>query len=289
MNIKQFRFDGSKPLNLKKQETNQKQDKSKRAEFLKIQKKQISRLSTIQEQLYAEKKEGIVIVIQALDAGGKDSLIKHVMTGLNPQGVHVHSFKAPTSEELSHDYLWRIHRRIPARGEIAVFNRSHYEDVIAVQVRGYHKAYVMADRIKKESDQDFFAKRCRQISNFEEYLYENSYRVIKVFLNVSAKEQKKRFLERIDRPEKNWKFNVEDLDDRALFGRYLETFEHVINQTATHHSPWYVLPADQKWYTRYLFSSLLLEELEKCGAAFPQVSKEDQSKLQLCKQRLEQE
>ncbi len=272
--LEKYTFDGKKTLELKKIPTNAKEDGVEKAEIKKKMKKNLETMQALQEKLYADSKEGIIVVLQALDAAGKDSAIRHVMTVLNPQGMQVKSFKAPNAEELAHDYLWRIHANVPEKGGIAIFNRSHYEDVVAVQVRDLRKHFAMAERIREESDKEFFKKRYEQIKDFETYLYDNSYRVVKIFLNVSMKKQKERFLERIDRQEKNWKFDVSDMEDRALFAEYQKTYEEAINRTATKECPWYVLPADQKWYTRYLISEIMVRVMTDCNPQFPQVSED---------------
>lgn len=284
--IDKYTFDGEKKLTLSDLPTNAKEDQVEKKEIKKLFKANLKEMKLLQEKLYADGKEGLIVVVQALDTAGKDSTIKKVMTAFNPQGMCVFSFKVPSSEELAHDYLWRIHAHVPPRGRISIFNRSHYEDVVAVRVRGFHKDYEMAKRIKDKDDDTFFGERFEQIRNFEKYLYQNSYRVVKIFLNVSKDEQKERLLERIDRQEKNWKFNPSDLADRARFGDYLNAYEEAINKTATHHSPWYVLPADQKWYTRYLTSEVLLKVLRDIDPQFPELSSEDLDKLQDSKQLL---
>lgn len=277
--LKKYTIDGTKKLNIKKLPTNAKKEKLNREEIEVKYEENTKKMATLQDKLYAAGKEGIVVIFQALDAAGKDSSIKKVMTTMNPQGVHVHSFGVPSEEELRHDYMWRIHDHIPPRGEVAIFNRSYYEDVITVQVHSFHKNYDMPDRIKNEKNKDFFEKRYRQINDFERYLFENGYRVVKIFLNVSKDEQKARFLDRIERPEKNWKFNPSDLKDRAVFDKQLKTFEKVINATSTEESPWYVLPADQKWFTRYLISEIMVNVFEECQPHFPEVSEEMKLKI----------
>ena len=209
------------------------------------------------------------------------------MGAINPQGITVHSFKQPNSQELSHDYLWRAVRQLPARGSMAIFNRSYYEDVLIVRVHSLHKGYQMAQRCL--DDPEFFQKRYRQIRHFEEYLYENSYRVVKVFLHVSKEEQKERFLERIERKEKNWKFSQGDVKERAYWEEYQKAYEKAINQTATPHSPWYVLPADNKWYTRYLLSQAVLETLKDIDPQYPAPPPEQEEQLQQCRKMLEEE
>ena len=235
---------------------------------------QLERIRRLQDAFYADGREGLVFLLQGMDASGKDSLVKHVMAGVNPQGVQVHSFKAPTGEELAHDYLWRIVRELPERGKIGIFNRSQYEDVLAVRLRGIWKTYRLPERVLEDGEKDFFQKRYRQIRDFEEYLYENGYRMVKVFLHLSKEEQRERFLERLEEPDKRWKFAPSDLRDRALFEEYQALYEEVLEETSTGHSPWYVLPADQKWYTRYLMAELVAGTLEACESRYPEPGEE---------------
>ena len=289
MKAKKYLFDGSKKLNLEKISTDSKSDKVKKDEIIKKTCENQEKISVLQEKLYADGKEGIVLVLQAIDAAGKDSTVKHVMSGINPQGVDVVSFKQPNSEELSHDFLWRVNKHLPQRGKIGIFNRSYYEDVLVVQVHKINRTYHMADRVVKMDDDKFFSKRYAHIRNYEEYLYDNSYRVVKIFLNVSKEEQKERFLERIDNPEKNWKFDAGDLKERALWDEYHKVFEDVINETATKECPWYVLPADQKWYTRYLVSEILLKTLEDIDPQFPDFPEEAKAEMMECRKLLMEE
>lgn len=289
MKADRYRFDGSKPCVLRKLPCDGKEDGIDKEAILAKTEENLKEMAALQDALYAAGCEGLVIVLQALDAAGKDSTIKHVMSGMNPQGVLVHSFKQPTSEELKHDFLWRVNKNLPERGCIAIFNRSYYEDVLVVQVHDLQNGYQMAERVLNDGKKEFFKKRYRQIRNYEEYLYENSYRVVKLFLHVSKGEQKKRFLERIDTPAKNWKFSSSDLKERALFDTYLDTFDEVITETATAHSPWYALPADQKWYTRYLVSEIVIDELKKCRPAYPVLSEEARANLAECKVQLQNE
>lgn len=249
----------------------------------------LQKMAELQDAFYADGREGLIVVLQALDAAGKDSMVKHVMGGLNPQGVTVHSFKQPSKEELAHDFLWRVNRALPARGSIAIFNRSYYEDVLVVQVHDLQKTYRMAPRVLEDGKRAFFRKRYRQIRAYEEYLYENSYRVVKILLHVSKEKQKERFLERIETPAKNWKFSEDDIRERALFDTYQDTFDEVVTETATEHSPWYVIPADQKWYARYLVSEIVVDALEHCCHEYPQLSEEARSRLDVYRRALEQE
>lgn len=287
MKLGQYRIDGKEKLVLEERKTYaDKKTKEKKEDILLAFKKNKEKLALLQDRFYADGKEGIVFVIQAIDASGKDSLIRHACDTLNPQGVTAYGFKAPTSEELSHDYLWRIVKRLPERGHIAIFNRSHYEDVVTVKVNELKDKYAMADRVLHDDMDTFFEKRCRQIRDFEEYLYENSYRVVKVFLHVSKEEQKERFLERIDREEKNWKFNAGDLADRSRFNVFMKTYEDTINRTATKYSPWYVIPADNKWFTRYLFTEIMIHTIEECDSKYPVITQQQRIELAKCKEIL---
>lgn len=286
MKADRYRYDDHERPDLRDLPTHAGVDKDCREEIERRTAENIETMKQLQEALYADGREGIVLVLQALDAAGKDSIIKHVMSGLNPQGVMVHSFKQPGAEELSHDYLWRVVKQLPPRGSIAIFNRSHYEDVLAVQILELWKKAQLPDRVLQDSRSEFFRKRYRQIRQFEEYLYENGYRVVKVFLNVSKEEQGKRFLERIEKPEKNWKFASSDLETRARFDDYIDLYEEVIRETASDHSPWYVLPADQKWYTRYLLSEIMMDVLQSCDSRFPELSEEERAHLEEAREQL---
>lgn len=286
MALKDYCFDGSKKLELSQLPTDGKKDGADKAAILKKTEKNLAKMAELQDRLYADSRESVVLVLQAMDAAGKDSTVKHVMSGINPQGVNVVSFKQPSGEELAHDYLWRAVRALPRRGSMGIFNRSYYEDVLVVRVHKLYQNYAMAKRVLNDSEDEFFGKRYRQIRDFEEYLYENSYRLVKVFLHVSPEEQKKRFLERIDDPAKNWKFSAGDVDERALWNDYMDAYEKAINATAAPHSPWYVLPADQKWYTRYLVSEALVQALEACEPRYPVLPRPEHEQLADCKARL---
>lgn len=284
--IGNYRFDGTKECKVNKLPTDSKQDKVDKEEIIAQFEKNLVLLDEMQNTFYSAKKEGIVIVLQAMDAAGKDSLIRHVTASMNPQGVSVCCLKRPSTEEINHDYLWRINKALPRRGEITLFNRSYYEDIITADVHDLMKTYPMAERVIGGDEKDFIEKRIKQVKNYETYLYENSYRVVKIFLHVSKDEQKKRLLERIDRPEKNWKFEAADLEERALFDTYMEKFDHVITETATKDSPWYALPADDKWYTRYLFTEILIDIFKQIGSEYPDLPEAEKAKLADCKARL---
>lgn len=229
----------------------------------------IERLSDLQERLYADGRWSVLIVLQAMDAAGKDSLIKHVMSGLNPQGVEVHSFKQPSEEELAHDFLWRIGQRLPANGRIGIFNRSQYEEVLTVRV---HSELLERQKLPKECvTKDIWQKRFDDIRAFERHLARNGTRVLKFFLNVSRDEQRKRFLDRIEQPAKRWKFSMGDVAERKLWDKYMATYEDMIRQTSRPEAPWFVVPADHKWFTRLVVAGALVRELAALDLEFPKV------------------
>ena len=287
MKLEDCRYDGEGKFKLSDYPTSAKVDKGDRPHIEELMAKNIEKMIELQDKLYAQGDEGIVIMIQAMDAAGKDGAIKHVMSGLNPQGVKVYSFKQPSKEELAHDYLWRAVCHLPQRGEIGLFNRSHYEDVLIVKVRGLWHGYAMPKRCLEMGEKEFFEQRYRQIVNFEDYLFQNGYRLVKVFLNLSLDEQKKRFLARIDEPAKNWKFSAGDLDERDLWPQYMDAFQDAIAATSTKDNPWYIIPADQKFFARYLVSEAVLSALEACDPDYPKLSKEDLAELEACRVRLE--
>ena len=286
MKLDDCRYEGQGSFKLSDYPTSAKVDKADRPHIEELMANNIERMIELQDKLYAQGTEGVVIMIQAMDAAGKDGAIKHVMSGLNPQGVKVYSFKQPSKEELAHDFLWRAACHLPQRGEIGLFNRSYYEDVLIVRVRGLWRGYAMPKRCLDMSEKDFFDQRYRQIVNFEDFLYENGYRLVKVFLNLGLDEQKKRFLARIDEPAKNWKFSAGDLDERDLWPQYMDAFEQAIGATSTKRNPWYVIPADQKFFARYLVSEAVVATLAACDPAYPQLSEEDLAGLEACRARL---
>ena len=286
MTLKNYRYDGDRKLNLKDVPTTAGEHKKQKDELIALTEKNLQEAALLQEKLYAAKQEGLVIALQARDAAGKDSLIKKVFSALNPAGMQIVSFKAPNKTELAHDYLWRINQALPERGTVGVFNRSHYEDVIVVKVHSMEKGYTLAPRCLTP---DFYEKRYRQLNDWEQYLYENGYRVVKVFLNVSKDEQKKRFLDRMELSEKHWKLSMADMKERALWDEYDEAFEDCINATGTKEAPWYVLPADNKWFTRYLMSEVLVETLREMGPEYPPLNDEEAALIPHAMQELEAE
>lgn len=282
--LKKYRYDGSKTVDLNSLPTNSKKEGVVKEDIIQKTAKNQLEIQQLQDKLYADQKEGLIIVIQARDAAGKDATIKHVLSGINPQGIDVHSFKQPSHEELAHDFLWRFNRALPLRGKMAIFNRSYYEDVLVVKVHELYKNYKMPKR--NLDSPDFFTKRYNHIKNYEEYLYDNGYRILKIYLNVSPKKQKERFLERIEEPEKNWKFSAADLAERALWPEYTKAYEDAINNTATKHNPWYIIPADQKWFSRYLVSEAILHVMKKIDPQYPVLDPEQKNKLEEYKKAL---
>ncbi|MBM7550470.1 polyphosphate kinase 2 family protein [Peptoniphilus gorbachii] len=247
--------------------------------------KNIEKMREYHERLYAENNQALLIVLQAMDAAGKDSLIKHIMTGVNPQGTKVVSFKKPSENELDHDYLWRVAKNLPPRGEIGIFNRSHYEDVLVSRV---HKLVLDQPFPKNLVTKDIWENRFEEINNFEEYLSNNGIKIVKFFLHVSKDEQKERLMERIDRPEKNWKFASSDITEREYFDDYMKAYADMLINTSTKKAPWYIVPADRKWFSRYLVSEVIVEKLKEMDPQFPELSKEELDSLDKWKKILEE-
>ena len=227
----------------------------------------IERLSDLQEKLYADGRWSVLIVLQAMDAAGKDSLIEHVMSGINPQGVDVHSFKQPSAEELQHDFLWRCSQRLPAQDRIGIFNRSHYEEVLTVRV---HPEFLASQKLP-DTGKDIWQQRFKDIRGFERHLARNGTLILKFFLNVSREEQRKRFLDRIDEPAKRWKFSMGDVAERKLWPKYMAAYEELIRETSRDEAPWFVVPADNKWFTRLVVAGAMVEAMDRLKLEFPRV------------------
>ena len=244
----------------------------------------VEALSALQEVLYAQDKWAILLIFQAMDAAGKDGAIRHVMSGVNPQGCQVSSFKAPSAEELDHDYLWRCTKNLPERGRIGIFNRSYYEEVLAVRV---HKQFLDNQKIPKELiTKDIWDERLKDIKNFESYLHRNGIIVCKFFLNLSKKEQKKRFLDRINDPDKHWKFSASDAKERKFWDEYMDAYEELIRHTSTKESPWYVVPADNKAFSRVVVASAIINMLDSLDLKYPKVGREKLAALEEVKKEL---
>ncbi|CAH0275725.1 MULTISPECIES: polyphosphate kinase 2 family protein [unclassified Chryseobacterium] len=251
--------------------------------------KEKEKLRELQEKLYADGSQSLLVVLQAMDAAGKDSMIEHVFGGVNPQGCNVTSFKTPSSREYSHDFLWRHYLALPQKGMIGIFNRSHYESVLVCKV---HPEYNLSEKTwssVKDFDTKFWENRYESIRNFEKHLSQNGTTIIKIFLNVSKDEQKKRLLDRINEQEKNWKFSAGDLPERVLFDQYMEAYETAINETSKDHAPWYVLPADNKWFARVAAIQIIIDTLEKMNLKYPELSEKNKQSLIDSKNILENE
>lgn len=260
--------------------------KNKDEAAVKLQ-KDIKRLAQYQNILYAQNTYAVLIVLQGMDSAGKDGIIRHVMSGVNPQGTQVHSFKAPSEGELSHDFLWRTMKALPGSGGIGIFNRSYYEEVLIVRV---HPKLLDLQRLPQGSKgKGLWKHRFDEINHFEKYLVRNGIVVLKFFLNLSKEEQKRRFLARIDTPEKNWKFSFSDVKERAYWDDYMSAFQDALNHTSTEHAPWYIIPADHKWFTRAIVADVIVQKLRSLKLRYPVVSKEHKQQLLEAKKILEKE
>ncbi len=279
--------EGSK-LDLKNHPTDFTGDYTDKEKAVKDLEKNIKRIGELQDIMYAQDEQSLLIVFQAMDAAGKDSTIEHVMTGINPQGCSVVSFKQPSSEEMDHDFLWRCTKAVPERGKIGVFNRSHYEEVLVVRV---HPEILMGQKLpaKVKTDKKIWQKRFGQIRNFEDNLAENGTQIVKFFLHVSKEAQKKRFLDRIEQPDKNWKFRSGDAKERALWDDYMNAYVDAMRNTSTANAPWYVIPADRKWFMRLAVSQVIVDKLEAMKLAYPIVSEAEKADLAEAKRLLESE
>ena len=288
MKTDKFRIAEGSKVNLKEHPTDFTDGFSDKKEAVKDLEKNIVKLTELQDTLYAENVHSLLLIFQAMDAAGKDGTIKHVMSGINPQGCQVTSFKAPSAEEAEHDYLWRTQKALPERGRIGIFNRSHYEEVLVVRVHpGVLQGQQLPDKIK--NDKNIWKKRFKHIRDWEDHLTENGTHVLKFFLNVSRGEQKKRFLERIDLADKNWKFSTGDSKERLLWDDYMEAYKDLMEATSTDNSPWYIIPADKKWFTRLAVSEIIVKKLESLDLRYPVVTDAHMADLLEAKKLLESE
>lgn len=261
-------------------------NKDEAKQLLNIEKE---KLYLLQEKLYADGSQSLLIILQAMDAAGKDSLVEHVFSGVNPQGCEVTSFKTPSTKEYSHDFLWRHYLALPAKGKIGIFNRSHYESVLVCKV---HPEYNLSEKVwsdVKQFDEKFWENRYESIRNFEKHLANNGTKIIKIFLNVSKEEQKQRFLERIEKDDKNWKFSSSDVTERGFWNDYMKAYQDAIRETSTDYAPWFVIPADQKWFTRVAAIQIIIDALEEMNLKFPELSGKDKDALKDSKHKLESE
>ena len=276
-----------KDFKLKNHPTARENWKASKKETKKLLQKGTELLQDLQEKLYAQDQRGVLLIFQAMDAAGKDGAIKHVMSGINPQGCQVYSFKSPSPEELDHDFLWRTSKSLPERGRIGIFNRSYYEEVLVVRV---HPEYLQKQKLPPEVvSKDIWKNRFEDINAFEQYLTRNGYTIRKFFLNVSKKEQKRRFLERLEMDVKNWKFSLADAKERGFWEKYMDAYEDMIQHTATPHAPWIVVPADDKPLARLIVAGAVVDALEDMKLAFPKVSEAQKAELAAARKALESE
>jgi PPK2 family polyphosphate:nucleotide phosphotransferase len=259
----------------------------KKKEGVHLLRQGVEMLAEYQDRLAAQDTYGVLVVLQALDAAGKDGTISHVMSGVNPQGVSVHGFKVPSAEELDHDYLWRYAQRLPARGDIGIFNRSYYEEVLVVRV---HPEILDGQRLPKASRKgDIWKRRYREINDWERYLTDQGFRLVKIFLNLSKEEQRRRFLARVDTPEKNWKFSAADARERGSWDAYQKAYSEMLSATSTEWAPWHVIPADRKWFARIGAAAVLVDTLMCIDPRYPTVSEEQRKELEATRLELEAE
>ncbi len=285
IHLKDFRVEEDSKVNLKKWPTEIKPFYHSKDHYQGILAQHIKELSARQNMLYAHDRYALLLIFQAMDAAGKDSAIKHVMSGVNPQGCQVFSFKHPGDEDLDHDFLWRTTRHLPERGQIGIFNRSYYEEVLIVRVR---PEILRAQKIPEElsGTKTFWQDRYRSIRNFEKHLYINGTRIIKFFLHISKEEQRKRFLKRIDEPDKNWKFGATDIDDRKLWPKYMKAYEDCLAETSTANAPWYVIPSNDKGNAQLIISKVILDTLKEMKMAYPKINPGRRKELLIMRKQL---
>jgi len=286
INAKDFRVVEDDEVDLSKWPTKVDPVYSSKKQYHKLLEEHVEQLSAQQQLLYADNRHAILLIFQAMDAAGKDGAIRHVMSGVNPQGCQVFSFKHPSADELEHDFLWRTTRDLPARGKIGIFNRSYYEEVLIVRV---HRELLAGEGLPDQPhrDKDVWKDRYRSIVDLEKHLHANGTRIIKFFLHLSKNEQRKRFLARIDEPEKNWKFSLSDIEERKFWKRYMEVYGECLAATSTHHAPWYVVPADDKENARLIVSRIVLDALDGLKLEFPKVTATRREELVEIRKRLE--
>src|SRR5674476_951090 len=285
INVKDFRVPEGEKVNLKKWPTLVDPVYKSKKKYHKILEEQVEQLSALQRLHYASDRYALLLIFQAMDAAGKDGAIRHVMSGVNPQGCQVFSFKHPSATELDHDFLWRTTQALPERGRIGIFNRSYYEEVLIVRV---HPEILQAENIPDGlmNKKTIWPERYRSIADMEEHLHRNGTRIIKFFLHLSEEEQRKRFLERIDEPDKNWKFSLADIEERKFWKQYMQAYEECLSATSTNNAPWYVVPADDKENARLIISQIVLDTFKSLKLAYPKSSAEHQRELQLIRKKL---
>ncbi len=285
--LARFTVPAGKPFNLRARDpgdTGKFRSKNRAQDLIE---RDIAELASLQEKLYAQDSYGVLLIFQALDAAGKDGVIKHVMSGVNPQGCQVFSFKAPSAEELDHDFMWRTTRSLPERGRIGIFNRSYYEETLVVRV---HTQFLQAQKLPPSLvTRNIWHERFEDINAFERFLTRNGYLILKFFLHVSKEEQRRRFLDRLDQPEKNWKFALADVKERGCWEQYMDAYQDMLRHTSTPWAPWIVVPSDHKWFSRLVVSSAIVEALRMLDPRFPRVGDEKKKELQAARLALEAE
>ncbi|HQU93708.1 MAG TPA: polyphosphate kinase 2 family protein [Pyrinomonadaceae bacterium] len=288
MNTDKFLVKEGSKLDLKKHATDFTGDYTDKKQAVKDLEENVQRMRKLQDVLYADDSQSLLIIFQAMDAAGKDGAIEHVMSGVNPQGCHVVSFKQPSEEERDHDYLWRCQKALPGRGMIGIFNRSHYEEVLVVRV---HPEMLQGSQLPDavKGDKNIWKKRFEHIRDWEQHLSENGTHILKFFLNISKDEQKQRFLDRINEPEKNWKFAMGDVKERGHWDEYMKAYTEALSATSTKAAPWYVIPADKKWFTRLAVSEIIVKKLESMKLSYPTVTEQHKTELAEAKKLLESE
>ena len=280
--LSKYRFDGKEKVKLSDQKTDYIGNFKSKDDAEKHLAENIERMIEEQAKLFAQDKYALLIIFQAMDTAGKDGAIRHVMSGLNPQGTQVYNFKQPSNEDLDHDYLWRINKCLPERGRIGIFNRSYYEEVLVVRVHDLIKT----QKLPPHALAHIWENRFEQINNYEKYLFQNGIIPIKIFLHISKEEQEKRLLSRIEDQSKNWKFSEADIKERQYWDEYQKCYEEAINETGTEHAPWYVIPSDKKWYARLIISQIIVKTLNDLKLSFPEISAEQELVLQKYKKLL---
>jgi len=285
LDSKDYRVPARKKVNLKKWPTLVQPAYESKKAYTKLLQEQVQELSALQRLHYASDRYAVLLIFQAMDAAGKDGAIRHVMSGVNPQGCQVFSFKHPSATELDHDFLWRTTQSLPERGRIGIFNRSYYEEVLIVRV---HPEILQAQRLPDEllDDKTIWRERYRSIVDLENHLHRNGTRIIKFFLHLSEEEQRKRFLERIDEPDKNWKFSLADIEERKYWKQYMQAYEECLSATSTRNAPWYVVPADDKENARLIIAQIILDTFKALELAYPEPSADHQRELQLIRKQL---
>ncbi|NTV90844.1 MAG: polyphosphate kinase 2 family protein [Clostridiales bacterium] len=283
MDIARFKISEDTKFRLSDIETEYKGKEITKDEAERLLLENVGKMAMLQDKLYAQDKYALLVIVQGMDTAGKDGMIGHVMSGLNPQGTQVYSFKQPTYEDLNHDYLWRVNKCLPERGHIGIFNRSYYEEVLVVKVHNLIESQGIPHELITSN---IWEKRYKHIRNYEEYLVENGIIPIKIFLHISKDEQKKRLLERIDDKEKNWKFSSADLKERGFWDQYQKCYQELIRETGVKHAPWYVVPADDKWYARLVVSEIIIKALKKLKLEYPELMPEQLDALDECRRKL---